>query len=66
MRVAALAEVTRTGADAVRDAGALVDPAAFETAVSAIGDAARVVFVGVRTSAPLCRAPIYRHSDLTF
>ena len=63
-RVAALARVTRAGAEAVRDAGALVDPASFETAVSAIGDAARVVFVGVGTSAPLCQDAAYRFSAI--
>jgi RpiR family carbohydrate utilization transcriptional regulator len=61
-RVAALARVTRAGAEAVRDAGALVDPASFEAAVAAISDAAHVVFAGVGTSAPLCQDAAYRFS----
>ena len=63
-RVAALAQVTRAGAEAVRDAGAVVDPASFETAVAAIADAARVLFVGVGTSAPLCQDAAYRFSAI--
>ena len=57
-----LARVTRAGAEAVRDAGALVDPAAFEAAAAAIGDAARVLFVGVGTSAPVAIDAAYRFS----
>ncbi len=60
----ALARVTRAGAEAVRDAGALVDPAAFEAAVTAIGGAGRVVFAGVGTSAPLCQDVAYRFSAI--
>jgi DNA-binding MurR/RpiR family transcriptional regulator len=59
-RVAALARVTRAGAEAVLNAGALVNPASFETAVSAIDDAARVLFAGVGTSTPLCEDAAYR------
>lgn len=59
-RVAALASVTRAGAETVRDAGALVDPAAFDAAVSAIAGAGSVLFVGVGTSAPLCQDAAYR------
>jgi RpiR family transcriptional regulator, carbohydrate utilization regulator len=63
-RLAALAQVTRAGAEAVRDAGALVDPASFAAAVTAIGDASSVLFVGVGTSAPLCQDAAYRFSAI--
>jgi DNA-binding MurR/RpiR family transcriptional regulator len=63
-RVAALAQVTRAGAEAVRDAGALVDPASFENTVAVIDRAARVLFVGVGTSAPLCQDAAYRFSAI--
>src|SRR6185369_3478419 len=51
-RTAVLMQITRAGAESVRDAGALVDPDAFEAVVAAIADARRVVFFGVGTSAP--------------
>jgi RpiR family carbohydrate utilization transcriptional regulator len=59
-RAAALARVTRAGAETVRDAGALVDPATFAAAVSTIAGAQRVLLVGVGTSAPLCQDAAYR------
>jgi RpiR family carbohydrate utilization transcriptional regulator len=61
---ATLARVTRAGAETVRDAGALVDPATFDAAAAAIGRAARVLFVGVGTSAPLCQDAAYRFSAI--
>ena len=59
-REGVLARVTRAGAETVRDAGALVDPATFDAAVSAIADARRMLLVGVGTSAPLCQDAAYR------
>jgi DNA-binding MurR/RpiR family transcriptional regulator len=55
-----LARVTAAGAQSVRDASALVDPAAFEEATDALGRARRVLFVGVGTSAPLAQDAAYR------
>jgi RpiR family carbohydrate utilization transcriptional regulator len=55
-----LARVTAAGAQSVRDASALVDPAAFEAAVDALGRARRILFVGVGTSAPLAQDAAYR------
>jgi RpiR family transcriptional regulator, carbohydrate utilization regulator len=63
-RTAVLVEITRAGAESVRDAGALVDPDAFDAVVSAIADAHRVVFFGVGTSAPLCQDAAYRFSAI--
>lgn len=63
-RIAVLAEITRAGAESVRDAGALVDPEAFDAVVSAIADARRVLFFGVGTSAPLCQDAAYRFSAI--
>jgi len=63
-RTAVLVEITRAGAESVRDAGALVDPDAFEAVVGAIADAHRVVFFGVGTSAPLCQDAAYRFSAI--
>jgi RpiR family carbohydrate utilization transcriptional regulator len=63
-RLAVLAQVTATGAQAVRDAAALVDPAAFEATVSALADARRVLFAGVGTSAPLTQDAAYRFSAI--
>src|SRR5262249_4523997 len=40
-RLAVLEQITRAGAESVRDAGALVDPAAFEAVVTAISAARR-------------------------
>ncbi len=61
-RVVALRQVTRAGAETVRDAGALVEPAAFAAVVSVLAEASRVLFVGVGTSAPLCQDAAYRFS----
>jgi DNA-binding MurR/RpiR family transcriptional regulator len=55
-----LARVTAAGAQSVRDASALVDPAAFDAAAQALGQARRVLFVGVGTSAPLAQDAAYR------
>jgi RpiR family carbohydrate utilization transcriptional regulator len=63
-RVAVLEQITRAGAESVRDAGALVDPAAFDAVVDAIAGARRVVFFGVGTSAPLCQDAAYRFSAI--
>lgn len=63
-RVTALLQVTRTGAETVRDAGALIDPEAFEAAVVTLTGAQRLLFVGVGTSAPLCQDAAYRFSAI--
>ncbi len=63
-RSAVLVEITRAGAESVRDAGALVDPATFDAVVSAIAEARRVLFFGVGTSAPLCQDAAYRFSAI--
>jgi DNA-binding MurR/RpiR family transcriptional regulator len=63
-RTAVLVEITRAGAESVRDAGALVDAEAFDAVVSAIAEARRVVFFGVGTSAPLCQDAAYRFSAI--
>jgi RpiR family carbohydrate utilization transcriptional regulator len=55
-----LARVTAAGAQSVRDASALVDPAAFDVAVAALDLARRVLVVGVGTSAPLAQDAAYR------
>ena len=63
-RTAVLVEITRAGAESVRDAGALVDAESFDAVVSAIADARRVLFFGVGTSAPLCQDAAYRFSAI--
>jgi DNA-binding MurR/RpiR family transcriptional regulator len=63
-RLAVLAQITRAGAESVRDAGALVDADAFEATVEAIATARRVVFFGVGTSAPLCQDAAYRFAAI--
>ena len=63
-RIAILAEVTRAGAESVRDAAALVDPAAFDAAAAALAGTDRVLFCGVGTSAPLCADAAYRFSAI--
>jgi DNA-binding MurR/RpiR family transcriptional regulator len=55
-----LLAVTAAGAEAVRDAGALVSPDAFAQAVDALSEASRVLFVGVGTSSPLVQDAAYR------
>lgn len=55
-----LSRVTAAGAQSVRDASALVDPAAFDDAVRAVDRAQRILFVGVGTSAPLAQDAGYR------
>jgi RpiR family transcriptional regulator, carbohydrate utilization regulator len=59
-RLAVLAQVTKAGAETVRDAGAMVRPEVFEAVVSALGAARQVLFVGVGTSTPLCQDAAYR------
>jgi RpiR family carbohydrate utilization transcriptional regulator len=59
-RLEELVGVTAAGAQTVRDAAALVDPAVFDAAVSALVAAGRVLFVGVGTSAPLTQDAAYR------
>jgi DNA-binding MurR/RpiR family transcriptional regulator len=61
-RLAILDHVIAAGAQTVRDVGVLVDPAAFDAAVSAIADAGRVLFAWVGTSAPLTQDAAYRFS----
>jgi RpiR family transcriptional regulator, carbohydrate utilization regulator len=63
-RLAVLEQITRAGAESVRDAGALVDPAAFDAVVDAIATARRVLFLGVGTSAPLCQDAAYRFAAI--
>lgn len=63
-RLEELVGVTATGAQTVRDAAALVDPAAFDAAVSALTAAGRVLFVGVGTSAPLTQDAAYRFAAI--
>jgi len=57
---AVLRSVTAAGAQAVRDAGALVDGQQFADAADGIHRAGRVLFVGVGTSAPLAQDAGYR------
>lgn len=61
-RLAELAHVIAAGAQTVRDAGALVDPDAFDAAITAISTAGRVLFAGVGTSSPLTADAAYRFS----
>lgn len=63
-RLAIVEQITRAGAESVRDAGALVDPEAFDQVVGAIADARQVLFSGVGTSAPLCQDAAYRFSAI--
>ena len=63
-RTAVVRQVTRTGAQTVRDAGVLVDPAAFDAAVQAISGARAVLFSGVGTSAPLAQDAAYRFTAI--
>ncbi len=63
-RTAVLSQITRAGAESVRDAGALVDPEAFDAVVSAIAAARRLLFCGVGTSAPLCQDAAYRFAAI--
>jgi DNA-binding MurR/RpiR family transcriptional regulator len=63
-RLAVLSQITKAGAESVRDAGALVDPGEFEGVVEAMAGARRVVFFGVGTSAPLCQDAAYRFSAI--
>jgi RpiR family carbohydrate utilization transcriptional regulator len=61
---AVLLQVTAAGAESVRDAAALVDPAVFHATVAALDQARRVLFVGVGTSAPLCQDAAYRFTAI--
>jgi len=63
-RIAVLQQITQAGAESVRDAGALVAPAAFDAVVDAIAAARRVLFLGVGTSAPLCQDAAYRFAAI--
>lgn len=63
-RLFELAQVIDAGAQTVRDAAALVDPVAFDAAVSAISTAGRVLFAGVGTSWPLTHDAAYRFSAI--
>ncbi len=55
-----LLAVTAAGAEAVRDAGALVSAESFDQAARALCEGDRVLFVGVGTSAPLAQDAAYR------
>jgi len=57
-----LAEVCAAGARCVRDAGALVPVAAFNSVVGRIAAARRLLIAGIGTSAPLCQDAAYRFS----
>jgi len=63
-RLEELVQVTSAGAQTLRDAVALVDPAAFDAAASALAEAGRVLFVGVGTSAPLTQDAAYRFATI--
>jgi RpiR family transcriptional regulator, carbohydrate utilization regulator len=63
-RLMELSQVIAAGAQTVRDAAALVDPDAFDAAVSAISTAGRVLFAGVGTSWPLTHDAAYRFSAI--
>lgn len=63
-RMAILDHVIAAGAQTVRDVGALVDPEAFDAAVSALAGAGRVLFAGVGTSMPLTQDAAYRFSAI--
>jgi RpiR family carbohydrate utilization transcriptional regulator len=63
-RLEELVQVTSAGAQTLRDAAALVDPAAFDAAVSALAEAEQVLFVGVGTSAPLTQDAAYRFATI--
>jgi RpiR family carbohydrate utilization transcriptional regulator len=63
-RMAILDHVIAAGAQTVRDVRALVDPDAFDAAVSALSSAGRVLFAGVGTSAPLTQDAAYRFSAI--
>lgn len=63
-RLRVVEQITRAGAESVRDAGALVDPDAFDAAVEAIVAARTVAFFGVGTSAPLCQDAAYRFAAI--
>jgi DNA-binding MurR/RpiR family transcriptional regulator len=63
-RVSILEHVIAAGAQSVRDAGALVDPGAFDATVGALSGAGRVLFAGVGTSAPLTQDAAYRFSAI--
>lgn len=63
-RLEELVGVTAAGAQTVRDAAALVDPASFEAAVSALTTSGQVLFVGVGTSAPLTQDAAYRFAAI--
>lgn len=59
-----LAQVTATGAQCVRDAAALVPTETFDRVSEMLAQAARVLFTGVGTSAPLCQDAAYRFSAI--
>jgi DNA-binding MurR/RpiR family transcriptional regulator len=55
-----LERVTSAGAQSVKDAAALVSPAAFDAAVDMLNRARRVIWVAVGTSSPLAQDAAYR------
>jgi RpiR family transcriptional regulator, carbohydrate utilization regulator len=63
-RLAVLEQITKAGAETVRDSGAVVDAEAFDAVVDAIVSARKVVFFGVGTSAPLCQDAAYRFTAI--
>jgi DNA-binding MurR/RpiR family transcriptional regulator len=63
-RVAPLAQVVAAGTQTLRDALALVEPAAFEAVATALAGPGRVLFAGVGTSAPLVTDAAYRFAAI--
>ena len=63
-RLAPLAQVVAAGTQTLRDALALVDPAAFEAVVTALAGGGRVLFSGFGTSGPLVTDAAYRFSAI--
>lgn len=63
-RTTVVRQVTAAGAQTVRDAGALVDPEAFQTIVDAVATARVILFSGVGTSAPLAQDAAYRFAAI--
>lgn len=63
-RTAVVRQVTRAGAQTVRDAGVLVDAEVFQATVDTIAAARVVLFAGVGTSAPLAQDAAYRFAAI--
>lgn len=63
-RLAPLAQVVAAGTQTLRDALALVSPAAFEAVAESLAGPGRVLFAGFGTSAPLVTDAAYRFSAI--